>query len=114
MPLNRSFLLAEGFHDELLKIAAEEEQAVFVGENDHVLGAFSAGGVVPHEGDEGGGVFGGVVHAGDEVRVASTGEEGVDVDALERGGEETDGGEDAEVRPPTQSPHGEAVRANFP
>ena len=43
--------LAEGFHDELLEVFGEQEQAVLVGQDDHVLERRAAAGVVPHEGE---------------------------------------------------------------
>ena len=85
--------LAERLHDELLEVTGKQEQAVLVGEDDHVFGAAAIGGVEPHEREERGGVLadGGV--ARDDVHRGSAVEQGLDVEALERGGEETDGGE---------------------
>ncbi len=45
--------LAERLHDELLEVAAEQQQAVLVRQDDHVLPALAAGGVVPHQGHQG-------------------------------------------------------------
>ena len=86
-------LLAEGLHHELLEVAGEEEEAVLVGEDDHVLGAAAVGGEVPHEGEEGGGVLadGGV--ARDDVHRGGAVEHRLDVESLKRGGQEADGGE---------------------
>ena len=56
-------LLAERFHDKLLEVAAEEEEAVFVREDDHVFQSAPAAGVIPHEGEQHGGILPDVVGA---------------------------------------------------
>lgn len=87
-------LFADGLHDELLEVFAEEHEAVFVGEDDHVFGAFAVACVVPHEGEEHGGVLVGGEGAGFFVHGGGSGEEVVDVDALEGHGDEADGAHD--------------------
>ena len=52
-------LLAEGLHHELLEVAREEQQAVLVGQDDHVLRAAAVGREIPHEGEERGRVLAG-------------------------------------------------------
>ena len=84
-------LLAQRFHDKLLEIAAEEEQAVLVGQHDHVFLPLAAGGVVPHQGQERGGVAGRVVHAGGHVHGGGAFEHAVHVKPLEEARHETDG-----------------------
>ena len=50
-------LFSERLHDELLEVFAEEDEAVFVGKDDHVFFAFTVAGVVPSEGELHGGIF---------------------------------------------------------
>ena len=50
-------LLAERLHDELLEVAGEEQEAVFVGEDDHVFLPLAVAGVVPHQRQQRGGVL---------------------------------------------------------
>ncbi len=100
--------LAQRLHDELLQVAAEEQEAVFVGENDHVFLTLAAGCVVPHEGQQGGGVVAQAFASGDLVAGGRAGEEAVDIEPLEGGREESDGGGDAgSAADPI--PHGEAI-----
>lgn len=87
-------LLADGFHDELLEVFAEQHEAVLVGEDDHVLGTFAVAGLIPHEGEQHGGVLRGGKGAGFLIHGCGAGEDEVDVDALERHGHEADGAHD--------------------
>src|SRR5262249_4296595 len=86
--------LAERLHDELLEVFGKVEEAIFIGKHDHVFGVphFAAGGVIPHQGQESGGVFINAVEAGDQVGVSGAFEHGVDIKTLERRGEQADGG----------------------
>ena len=83
--------LAERFHHKLLKVAAEQEQPVLIRKDDHVLHPLAAGGVIPHQREQGGRVLPGVVHSGRHVAGGRAGEQRVDLDPLERGGKEADG-----------------------
>ncbi len=85
--------LAEGFHHQLLEISTEEEEAVLVGQDDHVLGSLAAGGVVPHRGKEGCRIVGGFAGAGDAIHFGGAFQHFLNVDSLQGGGEEADGGE---------------------
>ena len=98
---------AEGLHDELLEVFAEEDEAVLIGEDDHVFGAFALADVIPHEGEDHGGVLGGGEGAGFFVHGGGAGEELGDVDALEGGGEGADGAHDGGAAT-DPVPHGEA------
>ena len=84
---------ADGFHHKLLEVTRKEEEAVFVREDDHVLGPATVGGVMPHEGEESGRVLADGRVAGDDVHRGGALEHRLDVEALKRGGEQTDGGE---------------------
>src|SRR6059036_2165294 len=84
--------LSEGFHDELLKIAGKELQSIFVGEHDHVFAAMAIGRVIPHERELGGGVGFDVALAGNFVTSRGASEQLVNVDALQRGWKQTNGG----------------------
>lgn len=98
---------AEGLHDELLEVFAEENEAVLVGEDNHVFGAFALADVIPHEGEDHGGVLGGGEGAGFFVHGGGASEELRDVDALEGGGEGADGAHDGSAAA-DPVPHGEA------
>ncbi len=100
-------LFAEGLHDELLEVLAEEDEAVLIGEDDHVFGAFALADVIPHEGEDHGGVLGGGEGAGFFVHGGGAGEELGNVDALEGGGEGADGAHDGGAAA-DPVPHGEA------
>ena len=86
-------LLAEGLHDELLEITGEEKQAVLVGKHDHVLGAAAVRGEMPHQREEGGGILRGGRGARDDVHGGGAVEHGLDVEALEGGGQQADSAE---------------------
>ena len=96
-------LLAERLHHELLEVAGEEEEPVLVGEDDHVLPAAPFRLAVPGEGEEGGGVLPDVGNPRRRVAGPRPFEEAVDVEPLERGREEPDGGELRRCVRPTQS-----------
>ena len=100
-------LFAEGLHDELLEVFAEEDEAVLVGEDDHVFGAFALADVIPHEGEDHGGVLGGGERAGFFIHGGGASEELGDIDALEGGGEGADGAHDGGAAA-DPVPHGEA------
>jgi len=85
--------LAEGFHDELLQIAGEQEQAVLVREDDHVLRAAAIGEEIPRQRHEGRRVFLERAQARDGVHRFRAGEEAADVHALQSSGQESDGAE---------------------
>ncbi len=86
-------LFAQRLHDELLEIFGKEDERVLVGEDDHVLFALAVSGAVPRDGELHGGILSGVLLARLPVHGGCTGEELVDVEPLQRGGDETDGGE---------------------
>ena len=95
--------LAERLHDELLQIAAEQQQPILVGQDDHVLPPLAAGGVVPHQREQRGRVLAAssccgspASHAAAPASMASI------VDALQRRGHQADRPSSL-VRPPTQS-----------
>ena len=74
--------LAERFHDELLEVAGEEQEAVLVREHDHGLGAAAFGEVMPGQGERGGRVLLRIRHAGQRVHPAGAVEQSVDINAL--------------------------------
>jgi hypothetical protein len=76
-------LLADRLHHELLKVAAEQEQPVLVRQDDHVLAALAAGGVVPHQGHQGGRIGFQIPGPGRLVAGRRAGEQAVDVQPLE-------------------------------
>ena len=61
--------LAQGFHDQLLKVLCEELEAVLVGQNHHVTGTFAIGEVIPGQCEKGGWVVPKIGIAGDDVHV---------------------------------------------
>ena len=86
-------LLAERLHDELLEVFGEQHERVLVGQDDHVLFAFAVSRADTTRGRAAWRRCRGVGLAGLDVHGGGAGEEGVDVDALQGGGDEADGGQ---------------------
>ena len=100
-------LLAEALHDELLQVFAEEHQTVLVRQHDHVLQALATTGVVPHEGQQHGGVFTHGAAARLRIHLRRAGEEGAHVHALQSRGDGAHGAHHARAAA-DPVPHGEA------
>ena len=84
---------AQRFHDELLKIAAKEQEPVLVGKDDHVLGPLPVGGQMPHEGQKRGRILGRVVLAGRRVHGRGSVQQSRHVQSLKQAGNQPDGGQ---------------------
>jgi len=105
-------LLPERFHHQLLQVAAEQLKPVAVGQDHHVLGALAVALVMPGPGQHRGRVGAEVPDPRGRVHRAGAGEEGVDVDALQRGGQQT---HDRRLRSPAADPipHRETFQEPF-
>ena len=79
--------LAQGLHDELLEVFGEEFEAVFVGENHHVLGSPTFPEEVPHERELCGGIVSGNGVSGGLIAGLGPGQQSLDVQALQGGGQ---------------------------
>ena len=86
-------LFADRLHDELLEVAGEEEETIFVGQHHHRLGATAFGEMMPCQRELSGRVARGVRLARELVHGFRTSEESIDVEALQSSGEEPNGAE---------------------
>ena len=84
-------LLAERFHDELLKILREQLQSILVRQHDHVLAATAVAEEMPHERELRRRILRGVRLACDFIASLRAGEHRVDVEPLQRGGQQAHG-----------------------
>ena len=85
-------LLAQRFHDELLEIFGKQFQPILVGQHHHVLCALAAASVEPHRRQQRRRVAARLGAARRLIAGARAGQHGVDVQPLQRGGQQAHGG----------------------